>query len=428
MENQVSMAAVLPQPFERTEPSGSGTAGPGARRRASRRRPRVLLVDSEAGAQAVLAARLAEADFEVLLVASAHAALEALAAEEPPQLVICEVELPDGDGFSLCGQVRADPRTAHLPVLLLARRQEDFHRDLAGGVGADDYLPQPVPVEDVVALARLKAGRGTGDAAYESHTARLSLAHVARALLAGVRSGRVVLSEGEGWFAFRHGLVVDAMFHGERGSLAFRRMLCFGTGGYALVLGPVLHKGSFTMDRAYLCDTVLPGLARFEALRELGLPLASRLTVDFARLAANLAMLPEDVGEVVRLFDGRRTLRSVLLECQFPEAVTYEASTRLFALGVLVPACLVEERERARCGSTVPRFFEPEPEPAVALDVAPPAALEPCPHGESGHEEPLTLVGGAQPPVILTFPKKSGRAGSRPEGPCPSVLPDDAGA
>jgi CheY-like chemotaxis protein len=398
----------------------------GERRRVSRRRARVLVVDSDVSAQALLAAALAEAGFEVLLVGSAHAALEALTDEAPPQLVICEVELPDGDGFSLCGQVRADPRTSHLPVLLLARRQEDFHRDLAGGVGADDYLPQPVAVQDVVALARLKSGRGTEDAAYESHTARLPLAHVARALLSGVRSGRVVMAEGDGWFAFRHGLVVDALFHGERGSLAFRRLLCFASGAYALVLGPELHKGSFTMDRAYLCETLLPGLERFEALRDLGLPLASRLTVDFTRLAQSLAMLPEDVGEVVRLFDGRRTLRSVLMECQFPEAVTYEASTRLFALGVLVPACLVEERERARCGSAVPRFFEPAPsvEPAPALGAEP---VTPPPHVESGsarpREESLTLVGGTQPPVILTFPKRP----ARPEGQGLTVHPDDAG-
>ncbi|WP_241759205.1 response regulator [Pyxidicoccus parkwayensis] len=409
----------------------------GTRRRASRGRSRVLLVDSDVNAQALLAAGLAEAGFEVLMVGGAHAALEALAQDgQLPHLILSEVELPDGDGFSFCGQVRADARLAHVPVVLLARRQEDFHKDLAGGVGADDYLSQPVLVQDVVALARLKAGRRTGEATYESHTARLPLAHVARALLAGVRSGRVVLSEGEGWFAFRHGLVVDAVFHGERGSLAFRRMLCFGSGAYAVALGPELHKGSFTMDRAYLCETVLPGLERFDALRARGLPLASRLTVDFARLAEVLSTLPEDVGEVVRLFDGRRTLRAMLMECPFPEAVAYEASTRLFALGVLVPACLVEERERARCGATVPGFFEPAPsvEPeaspaAVAVDAAEPDASEASlDFAVDGPSEPLTLVGGgAQPPVILTFPKKPAHTVGGTDAAGSGAVPDDAG-
>ncbi|NMO21301.1 response regulator [Pyxidicoccus fallax] len=423
------MAAALSQRFTRIESSPSATAG--TRRRASRRRARVLLVDSDTGAQATLAGALAEAGFEVLMVGSAHAALDALATDgEPPHLVISEVELPDGDGFSLCGQVRADARTARVPVLLLARRQEDFHRDLAGSVGADDYLPQPVTVRDVVALARLKTGRRTGDTTVESHTGRLPLTDVARALLAGVRSGRVVLAEGEGWFAFRHGLVVDAVFHGERGNLAFRRMLCFGSGAYAVVLGPELHKGSFTMDRAYLCETVLPGLERFDALRARGLPLASRLTVDFSRLAEMLPTLPEDVGEVVRLFDGRRTLRAMLLECPFPEAVAYEASTRLFALGVLVPACLVEERERARCGATVPAFFEPvlPPVPEAPVSAEDGAGCEASLElEEDGPAEPLTLVGGTQPPVILTFPKKPSRTGSGPDTVDGASRSDDAG-
>ncbi|WP_342374953.1 response regulator [Myxococcus stipitatus] len=332
------------------------------RRRSGRSRARVLLVDSDAGAQSALAAALVEAGFEALLVSGVQPALESLSTEGPlPRLVISEVELPDGDGFGLCGQIRADARTAHLPVLLLARRVEEFHRDLAGGVGADDYLARPVAVEDVVSLARLKSGRATGTATFTSHTARLSLPQVTRALLSGVRSGRLVLAEGEGWFAFRHGLVVDALFHGERGSLPFRRMLGFASGAYSVALGPELHKGSFTMDRAYLCDTVLPALERFDALRARGLPLASRLTVDFTRLAAELPSLPEDVGEVVRLFDGRRTMRAALLECRYPEVVAYEAATRLFALGVLVPACLIEEREKASGASGPTGFFEPMP-------------------------------------------------------------------
>ncbi|WP_141618747.1 PleD family two-component system response regulator [Myxococcus sp. AB036A] len=418
------MATALPQPSTYAGPEALAEAG--ARRHASRGRPRVLLVDSAPGAQAVLAAALAEAGFEVLLVAGAQAALASLAeGGTAPQLVVTEVELQDGDGFSLCGQVRADARTAHLPVLLLARREEEFHRDLAGGVGADDYLAHPVDARDVVALARLKAGQCSGDAAFASDTQRLPLTDVARALLAGVRSGRVVLAEGQGWFAFRHGLVVDAVFNGERGSLAFRRMLCFGAGDYAVTLGPELHKGSFTMDRPYLCETVLQGLERFDALRARGLPLASRLTVDFARLAEMLASLPEDVGEVVRLFDGRRTLRAMLLECQFPEAVAYEASTRLFALGILVPACLLEERERARCGATVPGFFEPEP----SVDAVPVDAREPAPAacGGDGASAPFTLVGGSQPPVILDFPKKVPGAPSGAEGLEGAVRSDDAG-
>ncbi|RKG81391.1 DNA-binding response regulator [Corallococcus exercitus] len=334
----------------------------------------VLLV-GETARPAVTEALIAEG-FEPVHVEGARAALAWLGLEagvsrpesEParpgpvltlPRLVIIDVDLPDGDGFSLCGVLRADARSAHLPVLLVARHPEEFHRDLAAGVGADEYLVEPVDARDVAVLARLKAGRRGEEDVYDAHTGALPLVGLVRALLSGVRSGRVVLAEDTGAFVFRHGLVVDASFHGERGSLAFRRLLCFGAGAYTVTFGPELHRGTFTLDRPFLCDQLVPGLERFEQLRVRGLPLAARLTVDFSRLAQELPSLPEDVEQVVRLFDGRRTVRAMLLECRFPEALAYEAATRLFMLGVLVPAILVEERERARESAGPPRLFEP---------------------------------------------------------------------
>jgi hypothetical protein len=197
-----------------------------------------------------------------------------------------------------------------------------------------------------VALARLKAGRRSGELSYEAHSARLPLPHIARALLTGARSGRVVLKDCEGFFAFRGGHVVDAGFQGERGVVALRRLLAFGSGVYAVSFGSELHRGSLLMDKAFLCEQVLPGLERFERLREVGVPLAARLTVEFPKLAEYLPSLPDDVIGLVRLFDGRRTVRTVLEECRFTEVVAFEAITRLFALGVLVPACHVEEREQ----------------------------------------------------------------------------------
>ena len=330
-----------------------------------------MLLVGAAARPAVTEALVAEG-FEPVRVDGMRDALARLASSEAlPRLVVIDAELPDGDGFSLCGLLRADAKAAHLPVLLVARHQEEFHRDLAAGVGADEYLVEPVDPRDVAVLARLKAGRRGEEDVYDAHTGPLPLVHLVRALLSGVRSGRVLLREDTGSFTFRHGLMVDATFHGERGSLAFRRLLCFATGGYTVTFGPELHRGTFSMDRLYLCEQVVPGLERFEALRVRGLPLAARLTVDFNRLARELPTLPEDVEQVVRLFDGRRTVRAMLLECRFPEALAYEAATRLFMLGVLVPAILVEERERARAFAGPPRLFEPVSEPTSAPIGAP---------------------------------------------------------
>ncbi len=329
------------------------------------KRLRVLLVEPDAQYRSLLGTGLAEAGFEVAVVATAEEAREELAAVSClPHLVVAETELAGMDGFTFCNHLRANLRTAQLPVFLIASRRQASHPELAASVGADDYLTKPVTAQDVVALARLMAGRRSGEAEYEAHSARLPLTDMARALLAGTRSGRVVLKEGDGFFAFRDGRVVDARFQGERGVLGFRRLLGFGSGVYGVTFGPELHRGSLLMDLLFLRHQVLPALERFERLREVGVPLAARLTVDFQRLAEHLSELPDEVVGLLRLFDGRRTVRSVLLECRLTEVVALETTMHLFVLGVLVPACHVEERERVR---EAPRFFEP---PAEAARVA----------------------------------------------------------
>ncbi|MDY7229714.1 response regulator [Hyalangium rubrum] len=375
------------------------------------RRLRVLLVEPDARYQSLLGTGLAEAGFEVVVVPSAEDARAELAASQVlPHLVIAETELEGFDGFSFCTQLRAEARTAQLPVFLMASRREPFHAELAHSVGADDFLPKPVAAQDLVALARLKAGRRTGELSYEAHSARLPLTHIARALLTGARSGRVVLKDCDGFFAFREGKVVDASFQGARGVMAFRRLLSFGSGVYAAFFGPELHRGSLLMDLPYLSQQVLPALERFERLREVGVPLVARLAVDFPKLAEHLDALPEDVISLVRLFDGRRTVRTVLEECRFTEVVAFEAITRLFVLGVLVPASHVEERERVqdpqRLGSEAAEAWRA----AFAAEERAADEREADEHEARLHEAAERQAAGTEPEAkVLAFPTPPSR-------------------
>ena len=383
------------------------------------RRMRVLLVEPEAQLRSVLGAGLAESGFEVALVATAEEALAELTHYPVlPSLIVSEAELEGMDGFTFCSQLRAEPRTAQVPVFLMASSREAFHSELATSSGADDFLSKPVRVQDMVAMARLKAGRRCTEQQFEAHSARLHLTDIARALLAGMRSGRVVLKDGTGFFAFRNGRVVDASFEGMRGVLGFRRLLAFGSGVYAVTFGPELHRGSLLMDLPFLSTQVLPALERFERLREVGVPLAARLAVEFPRLAEHLSTLPDEVISLVRLFDGRRTVRAVLLECRFAEVVAFEAIVQLFVMGVLMPASHVEERELVL--REMPSFLEHPPveellgeaDPLVGGMEAPEdAPMEQLPMAADQDEEPR--IAEPEPlmpiPIILSVQKPAGR-------------------
>lgn len=342
----------------------SASADVSPRRRSTRFRPRVLLVEPNKEARSALALGLVGAGFEVLAAPAIEDVLGELAPGRPlPHLVIVPVEpsIEGLDGFAFCERIRADVRTEHLPVYLLAHRDEPGNRERADQVRADDYLLQPVPPQVVVSLARLKAGRGFGAPAYEAHSVRLPLPQVLHALLCGTRSGRIELRDNAGWLSFHEGQVLDASFEGEHGLTAVRRLLFFGSGAYAVSFGAGfgedLAERRPLLNLKVYASLMMPAAERFAALCAVGIPLSARLTVDFKRLAEVLKSLPDDVGCVIRLFDGQRTVHTAILECSLPEVTTLEAVTCLYAQGVLVPASIIAEREKAPV--VIPPFFEP---------------------------------------------------------------------
>jgi len=75
---------------------------------------------------------------------SGSAALEMLAADPLPDLVLLDVMLPRVDGFAILRQLRADERTKRLPVVMVS--DFDRHQDVARGLelGADDYIVKPL--------------------------------------------------------------------------------------------------------------------------------------------------------------------------------------------------------------------------------------------------------------------------------------------
>ncbi|MFA4837257.1 MAG: response regulator [Dehalococcoidia bacterium] len=67
-----------------------------------------------------------------------------MAQKEKPDLLVLDVMLPGLDGFEVCNRLRADPKTARLPILMLSAKGQDADKSTGMKVGADMYLTKPV--------------------------------------------------------------------------------------------------------------------------------------------------------------------------------------------------------------------------------------------------------------------------------------------
>lgn len=72
------------------------------------------------------------------------------AREETPDLVILDVMLPGMDGYEICHQLRAEPATADILILMFSAKAQEIDKDTGLKVGANDYLPKPASPMDIV--------------------------------------------------------------------------------------------------------------------------------------------------------------------------------------------------------------------------------------------------------------------------------------
>jgi two-component system response regulator RegX3 len=127
-------------------------------------RRRVLLVEDERSISEPLADALKREGFDVHVAGSAAAGLEMFSAH-PPDLVLLDVMLPDGDGRDVLREIRQRSRT---PVVMLTARGEEMDRGLGLELGADDYVTKPFSAAELVARLRAVLRRSSAEPAADS--------------------------------------------------------------------------------------------------------------------------------------------------------------------------------------------------------------------------------------------------------------------
>ncbi len=115
---------------------------------------RILVVDDVEANVRLLEAKLTIEYYDVLTCSDGATAVR-LAAEETPDIILLDVMMPGMDGFETCRRIKADPASAHIPVVLVTALDGREDRIKGLEAGADDFVTKPI--DDVVLFARVKS-------------------------------------------------------------------------------------------------------------------------------------------------------------------------------------------------------------------------------------------------------------------------------
>src|SRR5712671_2879971 len=124
-------------------------------------RHRVLIVEDEHDIAGLIKHTLERSgDTEAHIVGSGDAALKAVA-EEPPDLIILDLNLPVVSGVEVCRILRSRSDARHVPIIMLTARTGEDDRVAGLDLGADDYVTKPFSLRELTARVRAVLRRST---------------------------------------------------------------------------------------------------------------------------------------------------------------------------------------------------------------------------------------------------------------------------
>lgn len=112
---------------------------------------RILIAEDHPASLELLRYLLSANGYDILSAEDGEAALE-LARRDPPDLIICDLQMPKKNGYEVVGELKGDPALAHIPVVAVTAFSMIGDREQVLAAGFNGYLSKPIEPEEFVAL------------------------------------------------------------------------------------------------------------------------------------------------------------------------------------------------------------------------------------------------------------------------------------
>lgn len=124
----------------------------------------ILIVDDEPDVSDLLVYNLQKAGYKTVTARDGNVALQK-ARDEVPSLIVLDLMLPQMDGTEVCRHLKADSKTAHIPIIMLTAKAEEVDRVVGLELGADDYVTKPFSPREIALRVKSVLRRASGKTA-----------------------------------------------------------------------------------------------------------------------------------------------------------------------------------------------------------------------------------------------------------------------
>lgn len=234
--------------------------------------PKILVVDDDPQWLRVVSLYLKKFSYQIATAQDGEEAIRKVA-DEQPDVVIADINMPGLDGFELCRQLRRDPATRTIPFIFLTGRDQDHDRIRARKIGSDDYLTKPCPLERLTRsvdtlIDRVQQARNIPMEQIEmsGRIEEVDLLDLIQSLELNQKNGALVLSHGErtATLYFKDGVIVDADIRSPKREEPLFILLGWKTGRFLFLPGATPDRMPITASLANLLFQDLHALEKHE--------------------------------------------------------------------------------------------------------------------------------------------------------------------
>lgn len=373
----------------------------------------LLIVDADPRSLKVLEVSLRKVGYSITTCTSAEEALETVDLSKP-DLILSDTRLPKMDGFQLVQKLRQIPELVDVPLMFLSSDTTVESKVKGLQLGVADYLTKPIYIKEIITRVQLELQRrqregierksvSEAKTRFSGSLGDMGLVDLLQTIDISRKSGVLHLSQPgrRGAIHFVEGTIRHAHVSKLVGEAAVYRFLVWNEGDFDVEFGKtIIEKPTVSMSTQGLLMEGMRRVDEWGRLLEQLPPLDSIFEVASDELVERLAEIPDEINDLLRLFDARRTLMEVVDERGGDDLESLGTISKLYFEGLIV-----DTGRRREDGSSLEPDMEISAKATIEAhdpDLDESAEVVPA-RGGSGEVETEDLADSVPPPRSPLF-------------------------